>query len=62
MEHVLSSEGLFPKPEKVDSILNKKHLQVKVTLVVFWLLLLTVAQRQLTPQKGIDFVWNEQRE
>ena len=56
MEHVLSSEGLFPKPEKVDSILNKKHLQVKVTLVVFWLLLLTVAQRQLTPQKGIDFV------
>ena len=56
MEHVLISEVLFPKPEKVDSILNKKHLQVQVTIVVFWVLLLTVAQRQLTPQKGIDFV------
>ena len=24
MEHILSSEGLFPEPEKVNSILNMK--------------------------------------
>ena len=41
MGYILSSEGLFPEPEKVNSILNMKPPSNTSEVRSFWVLLLT---------------------
>ena len=71
--HMLSSEGLFPEPEKVGSILNMKphsntsEVRSFLGLVTYCgkfipnFAIITEPLRRLTCQKA-DFVWNQEQE
>ena len=73
MGHNLSSEGLFPEPEKVNVILNMKPPSNKSEVRSFLGLVtccskfvrnfatITEPLRRLTPQKA-DFIWNGEQE
>ena len=73
MGHILSSNGLFPEPEKVDSTLNMKppsntsEVRSFLGVVTYCgkfipnFATITGTLRQLTRQKA-DFVWNGEQE
>ena len=73
MGHILSSEGLFPEPEKVNSILNMKppsntsEARSFLGLVTYCgkfipnFATITQALRRLTCQKA-GFIWNGEQE
>ena len=73
MGHILSSEGLFPEPQKVNSILHMKpssntsEVRSFMGLVIYCSTFVpnfaanTEPLTQLTRQKA-DFIWNREQE
>ena len=73
MRHILSSEGLFTEPKKVDSVLNMKptsntnEVHSFLDLVTYWGKFISHFTTSTEPLRGLacpkgEFVWNEEQE